>query len=286
MPELPEVEVVRRRIAPLWVGRRVGAVLTTRPSYFFLTAPSTLKRRLVGRTFLSLARRGKYLVSTLDDESRLLLHLGMTGQLFAAGVESPRLRSRYPAPSRDHQAPDEHTHVQIDFDDELPAVYFRDVRKFGKVQWLRPGEVSDRLEKLGTDALDATGDELFGASRRRKVPVKSLLLDQTVIAGAGNIYADEALFLAGVRPTRRAATLRRRECEALTSALREILTRAIDMGGSTISDYVAPDGKEGEFQNECRVYGRDGKPCVECGAVIRRVVVAQRSTHYCAACQG
>jgi formamidopyrimidine-DNA glycosylase len=209
----------------------------------------------------------------------------MTGQLFAAGVESPRLRRRYLGSSCDDQAADEHTHLKIDFDDELPDVFFRDVRKFGKVQWLGAGDESERLAKLGTDALDATGDELFRASRRRKVAVKSLLLDQSVIAGAGNIYADEALFRAGVRPRRRASTLRQRECQALTAALRDILTRAIEMGGSTISDYVAPDGSEGEFQNECRVYGRGGKPCVECGALIRRIVVGQRSTHYCSACQ-
>ena len=288
MPELPEVEVVRRQISPIWVGRTVSAVVTTRPSYFFLTAPSMLKRRLVGRTFRSLERCGKYLVSTLDDGSRLLLHLGMTGQLFAAGVESPRLRGRYAVAPRDSgtpDAPDEHTHMQVEFDDDLPAVFFRDVRKFGKVQWLRAGEESDRLTKLGTDALEATGEELFRASRRRKVPVKSLLLDQSVIAGAGNIYADEALFRAGVRPTRRAAMLRRRDCEALTVALNDILTRAIELGGSTISDYVAPDGSEGAFQNECRVYGRGGEPCAECGTLIRRVVIGQRSTHFCASCQ-
>lgn len=285
MPELPEVEVVRRRIAPLWVGRKVRGVASTPPSYFFLTPPATLRRRLVGRTFQSLERRGKYLVSRLDDESRLLLHLGMTGQLFADGIENPRLRRRYPASEADPQGPDEHTHLQIEFDDTLPSVFFRDVRKFGKVQWLPAGVESGRLAKLGTDALDATGDELFHASRRRKVAAKSLLLDQSVIAGAGNIYADEALFRAGVRPTRRASTLRRRECEALVAALRDILTCAIDVGGSTISDYVAPDGRDGEFQNECRVYGRGGKPCVECGALIIRIVVGQRSTHYCSACQ-
>jgi formamidopyrimidine-DNA glycosylase len=285
MPELPEVEVVRRRIEPLWVGRRVAKVITTRPSYFFLTPPATLRRRLVGRTFESLERRGKYLVSTLDDDSRFLLHLGMTGQIFAAGVENARLRRRYPASPDDGREPDEHTHVQIQFGDALPAVFFRDVRKFGKVQWLSAGEESERLVKLGVDALEASGTDFFLASRRRKVPVKSLLLDQSVITGAGNIYADEALFRAGVRPTKRAARLTKRECDAVVDALGDILQRSIELGGSTISDYVAPDGSDGEFQNECRVYGRGGEACVECGATIRRIVLSQRSTHYCGRCQ-
>ena len=285
MPELPEVETVRRRIAPFWVGRTVSAVTTTRPSYFFLTAPSMLKRRLVGRTFLSLERRGKYLVSALDDQSRLLLHLGMTGQLFVAGAENARLGRRYAASPHPLQVTDEHTHLRFEFEDELPSILFRDVRKFGKVQWLRPGEKSDRLAKLGTDALEATGEEIFRASRRRKAPVKSLLLDQSIIAGAGNIYADEALFRAGVRPTKRSSLLRRRDCDALTAALSDILTRSIALGGSTISDYIAPDGSEGEFQDQCRVYGRGGEPCVSCGKPIRRVVIGQRSTHFCSFCQ-
>jgi formamidopyrimidine-DNA glycosylase len=164
-------------------------------------------------------------------------------------------------------------------------VFFRDVRKFGKVQLLAPGELSPRLDKLGVDALELTGHALFAATRGRNVAIKSLLLDQALIAGAGNIYADEALFLAGVRPTRRAGRVSRAECARIAEALKRVLLRSIETGGSSISDYVAPDGSDGAYQDERRVYAREGEGCPECGARIRRVVIGQRSAHYCAGCQ-
>lgn len=277
MPELPEVETVRRTLSPVWVGRRVAHLSTTSPSYFFLTPPRALVRKVTGRCFESLERHGKYLVSALDDGSRLLLHLGMTGQLYADTAKSARLGG--------HGAPDQHIHLRFSFEDGGASIFFRDVRKFGKVQWLAPGESSPRLEKLGPDALRVTGGTLFEASRKRKLPVKPWVLDQSVVAGAGNIYADEALFRAGIRPTRRAQTLSRRECEALAASLRGILERAIQLGGSSISDYIQPDGADGAFQLECAVYGRGGEPCRRCGMSIERVVLAQRSTHHCRSCQ-
>jgi formamidopyrimidine-DNA glycosylase len=159
------------------------------------------------------------------------------------------------------------------------------VRKFGKVLLLRGGESHPRLDRLGTDALDVTGEALFGASRGRVVAIKSLLLDQSVVTGVGNIYADEALFLAGVRPTRRAGRVTRRECEAVSAAIRRVLGRAIETGGSSIRDYVSPDGSDGGFQDERGVYARAGEPCVVCGATVRRVVVGARGSHYCPSCQ-
>src|SRR5688500_3575352 len=198
MPELPEVEVTRRQIAKVLVGRTVRGVETTKKSYFFVTPPAELRTRLVGRQVVALNRLGKYLVAELDDGSRLLLHLGMTGQLFAAGARSVRLLSaERRATLRGSEAaefhPDEHTHLTLSFRDRGPALYFRDVRKFGKCRLLEPGRTDPRLEKLGVDALETTGANLFEASRERKIAIKSLLLDQSVIAGVGNIYADEAL---------------------------------------------------------------------------------------------
>lgn len=290
MPELPEVEVTRRRIAPVMVGRTFRQVRTTGDSYFFLTSPTSLRRRLVGRRVCGLERRGKYLVADLGEGRRLLLHLGMTGQLFAAGVRSPRLLSATAraALTPERQVafePDRHTHLQLRFADEGPDLLFRDVRKFGKVQVLAAGERSERLDKLGTDALEATGDEIFRVCRKRKLAIKSLLLDQSVIAGSGNIYTDEALFLAGVRPGRRAGRVTRRECERLVEGMKQVMRRSIETGGSSISDFIAPDGSDGAYQDERRVYARTGEPCPSCGTPIRRKRIGQRSSHYCPGCQ-
>ena len=290
MPELPEVEVTRRRIAPVLVGRRVVRVRTTKPSYFFLTPPAQLRRGLEGRAVAGLERRGKYLLASVEGGSQLLLHLGMTGQLFSSNVASVRLLSATTRASLAPEAqlrfePDAHTHLRLEFDDGGPHVFFRDVRKFGKVQLLAPGEECERLAKLGPDALGLTGAALFAATRDRVVAIKSLLLDQAVTAGAGNIYADEALFLAGVRPTRRAHKLKRDESERIAEALKRVLLRSIETGGSSISDYVAPDGSDGAYQDERRVYAREGEACAQCGARIKRIVIGQRSAHYCPACQ-
>lgn len=290
MPELPEVEVTRRRIEPLLVGRQISHVRTTAPSYFYLTPPDELRRKLEGQTVKALERRGKYLVAGLEGGQQLLLHLGMTGQLFAAGSSSVRLLSasqRAALAPEDQTAfePDAHTHLQLIFEDSGPDVLFRDIRKFGKVKLLAAGESEPRLERLGPDALNASSDHLFQASRKRKVAVKNLLLDQSVLAGVGNIYADEALFSAGVRPGRGAGRVTRAEYARIAEGLVRILNRSIETGGSSISDYIAPDGSDGGYQDERRVYSRTGEPCYGCGAPIQRVVIGQRSSHYCRQCQ-
>lgn len=290
MPELPEVEVTRRSIAPKMVGRTIARVRTTAPSYFFLTPPAELKKRLTGRRIETLTRHGKYLVAELDDASRLLLHLGMTGQLFTESARSVRLlrATRAGTLSPEDQGafePDAHTHLTLGFADACEDVLFRDVRKFGKVRWLPRGASDPRLDKLGPDALDTTGPALYEATRGRKAAIKIVLLDQQVIAGVGNIYADEALFRAQIRPRRSARSLTRRECEALAGAVRAVLLRSIETGGSSISDYVRPDGSDGGYQNERRVYARSGEPCHSCGQAIARVVLGARSTHYCPRCQ-
>lgn len=290
MPELPEVEVTRRQIEPWLLLRRVARVETTAPSYFFLTPPATLRRALPGRSAATLERRGKYLIAALDDGSRLVLHLGMTGQLFTAGASSVRLlsaaaRAALAPEEQPRFVPDAHTHLRLFFADAGPPVLLRDTRKFGKVQLLAPGENSERLRRLGPDALALDGAALFAAARSRAVAIKSLLLDQTVAAGTGNIYADEALFVAGVRPRRSARRVSRAECDAIAAALRRVLLRSIETGGSSISDYLAPDGSDGGYQDERRVYARTGEPCHRCGTPIRRLVIGQRSTHYCPRCQ-
>jgi formamidopyrimidine-DNA glycosylase len=290
MPELPEVEVTRRRIGKLLVGRKIARVVTTKPSYFFLTAPKKLTQALAGATVKKLDRHGKYLLARLDSGATLLLHLGMTGQLFGEGARSIRLLR---APDRRSKAtekprgfsPDEHTHLQLEFADRGPRVFFRDVRKFGKVLLVAEGRSDARLDKLGIDALEADGSVLAEAARTRKTPIKSLLLDQAVIAGIGNIYADEALFLAKVSPLRAAHRVDAAACAAIVAAAQKVMHRSIQTGGSSISDYVNPDGSDGGYQNERRVYGREDEPCPSCKTPIVRVVIAARSSHFCSTCQ-
>ncbi|MBX3185095.1 MAG: bifunctional DNA-formamidopyrimidine glycosylase/DNA-(apurinic or apyrimidinic site) lyase [Polyangiaceae bacterium] len=291
MPELPEVEVTRQRIEGLFVGRQVKRVHTTEPSYFFITPPKELARRLTGRTPTALIRHGKYLLLELDDDSRLLLHLGMTGQLFGEGAESVRLLSKSargqwndPLTARSIRA-DKHLHLVLEFEDGGPQVLFRDTRKFGKVLWLAAGETDARLTRLGVDALEAEPRSIQAKVRQRRAPIKATLLDQGVLAGVGNIYADEALFLARIRPTRDTSRLTASDWERLIQAVKWVLRRSIETGGSSISDYVLPDGSDGAYQDERRVYARTGLPCLECGALIQRIQVGQRSTHFCAVCQ-
>jgi len=214
----------------------------------------------------------------------------MTGQLFSGDVASVRLLSaaaRAALQPEDQLCfhPDAHTHLRLEFDDGGPEVYFRDVRKFGKVQLLGAREGCARLDRLGKDALEITGEDLFRATRNRKVAIKMRLLDQSAVAGTGNIYADEALFLAGVRPGRQARRVTRLECGAIAEGLQRVMRRSIATGGSSISDYVAPDGSDGGYQDERQVYARQGEPCRRCGTPIRRKVIGQRSAHYCPACQ-
>jgi formamidopyrimidine-DNA glycosylase len=290
MPELPEVEVTRQRIAPLLVGRTIRSVDTTAPSYFFLTPPRELAKALAGRRVVALDRHGKYLLAQLDDGARLLLHLGMTGQLFTASAQSERLLSstgRGTLPPEEQPAfrPDAHTHLVLHFEGAGEPLLFRDVRKFGKVLWLPAGKGDARLDKLGPDALGATGALLYDGTRGRKVPIKTLLLDQSVLAGVGNIYADEALFRAGIRPRRAAQSLTRAECTRLAAEVVAVLKRSIETGGSSMSDYVQPDGKDGAYQLERRVYAREHEPCATCGTAITRIVLGARSTHFCKTCQ-
>lgn len=274
------------------LGRTIAQVTTTAPSYFFLTPPDKLRKRLAGRRAQQLRRVGKYLVLDLDDGASVLLHLGMTGQLFFSGEPSLRLLSALRgvslSPEQQKQpgfVPDAHTHLVLQFRDDGPQLYFRDVRKFGKVEWLAKGALSARLDKLGVDALIATGDDLFAAARKRRIAIKTVLLDQSVLAGVGNIYADEALFLAGVHPARRADRVKEAQCAALVEAVQRVMLRSIETGGSSISDYVRPDGERGRYQDERNVYSRTAEPCRVCGTLIKRRVLGARSTHFCPTCQ-
>lgn len=267
MPELPEVEVVRRKLAPIWEGQVMQKVWVAEPSYFFLTPPPLLKKRLTGRTVTHLERHGKYLLARLDDASRLLCHLGMTGQLTTQGF--PR---------------DPHVHVVFHLKSH-GSITFRDVRKFGKIEWIAAGQSSPRLDKLGPDALSISAALLQRGLQGRRLAIKSALLDQSLLAGVGNIYADEALFQARISPLRPAASLQREEVTRLAQQIRRILRTSVRQGGSTINDYLQPDGQWGGYQNWHQVYGKTGEPCPLCATPLARVVLGARSSHFCPACQ-
>jgi len=287
LPELPEVEVTRRQLRAALCGRRIRAVHTAGAGQFFVTRPRTLRQKLPDRTVLRLRRHGKYLIGELDDGSRLVLHLGMTGQLFTAdpGVRYRGRGELQVAPEQRPRPLDVHTHLCIEFRDGGPEVRFRDVRKFGRVLLLDAGQTDARLDKLGVDALSARGKQLFAASRKRRTAVKTLLLNQSVLAGIGNIYADEALHQCGIRPTRAAGRLSRADCEQLVEIIRAVMRDSIRLGGTTVSDFINPEGRDGSFQRCLQVYAREGEPCWTCGAEIRRIVLGQRSTHFCPHCQ-
>ena len=260
MPELPEVETVVRSVAAYLTGRRiVSAQFTSR----FVTPGNRAKlvRQLAGRRIESVKRRGKFILIALD-EGTLTVHLGMTGKLLLEGGAN------------------EHTHGVFTLDDGL--LLYHDPRQFGRIEFSEGAP--PRVARLGPEPLEIGFDE-FRERLRRKTRIKALLLNQSFLAGLGNIYVDESLFAAGIHPLVLANRLSTARAKKLYDAIRGILTHAIELGGSSISDYVNGRGERGWFQMEHRVYGREGEPCANCGRPIRKILVAQRGTHYCAYCQ-
>ena len=266
MPELPEVETIARGLDPQIRGGTVRdiRVLWQRT----VDARSLDLQLLVGATVGSVGRRGKFVVLRFNDGNTLAVHLRMTGRLTVVRGAEPLAHERLSVSFRDGR-----------------RLAFADARKFGRVRLLGPGE--DSLLGVGVDALDAAlNDDAFGALLlRRKTPIKSFLLDQSKIGGVGNIYANEALFDARVRPTRRAGRLTVEQRNKLLRALRSVLRRAIASRGSSVDDYVDAEGLPGSFQKLLRVYGRAGLPCRRCRTPIKRVELAQRGTFYCPECQ-
>jgi formamidopyrimidine-DNA glycosylase len=260
MPELPEVETVVRSVAAHLAGRRI---LSTRFTSRFVTPGSRtrLAERLAGRRIVSVRRRGKFILIALD-RGTLTVHLGMTGKLLVEGEVG------------------EHTHGVFTLDDGL--LLYHDPRQFGRIEW-SAGE-PPRVARLGPEPLEISFED-FRARLRRKARIKALLLNQSFLAGLGNIYADESLFAAGIHPLTSADKLTAARARKLYDAIRGILTHAIQMGGSSISDYVNGRGERGWFQMEHRAYGRQGQPCANCGRPIRKILVSQRGTHFCPHCQ-
>ena len=269
MPELPEVETARRGLSPHLAGRRVTAVTLRRPDLRW-PIPREVADLLPGQAITGLRRRAKYLL--LDSApGSALLHLGMSGSLRVL-----------PARTR----PTAHDHVDIALDSGK-VLRFNDPRRFGCLLWQPPGQVHPLLAGLGpeplSDAFD--GDYLFVLSRGRSAPVKAFLMDQRVVVGVGNIYVAEALFAAGISPLRAAGKVSRERYGALADAVKAVLAHAIARGGTTLRDFISPDGAPGYFEQELSAYGRGGEPCPRCGRPLRQAAIGQRTTVWCGHCQ-
>lgn len=270
MPELPEVETTRRGIAPHLMGRRIADV-RLRERRLRWPVATTLGRQLADRRVLDVARRGKYLLIGFETGT-LLVHLGMSGSLRVVPAETPAAK---------------HDHVDLVLDNGK-ALRFSDPRRFGSMLWTANDPLKHKLLRdLGPEPLDDAfdGDYLFQRSRGRSAGVKTFIMDSHIVTGVGNIYANEALFMAGIHPARAAGRIAAPRYARLATAIKEVLRYSIELGGTTLRDFVNSDGNPGYFQQTLRVYGRGGEPCRVCGTVIRETRLGQRSTFYCSLCQ-
>jgi formamidopyrimidine-DNA glycosylase len=271
MPELPEVETVRRGLEAKLSGRRIVHAELRRQD-LRRPFPPMLARRLTGAAIGGLARRGKYILIELDGDGTLLLHLGMSGRITAGSVAGPHAL---------------HDHVILTLDDGT-VVRFNDARRFGLLDYMRRGEEQSHplLAGMGPEPLGPGFDSAYLATKLagKMTSIKAALLDQRVVAGLGNIYVCEALYRAGLSPRRLAATVTGARADRLAAAIRDVLTAAIDAGGSSLRDYVQADGELGYFQHHWAVYGREGEPCPGCTCAegVRRIVQSGRSTFFCA----
>jgi formamidopyrimidine-DNA glycosylase len=269
MPELPEVETTRRGIAPHLEGHRITGVLLRRPDLRW-PIPPEISTLLPGQVIEAVKRRAKYLLIETA-AGTALLHLGMSGMLRVLPGETP---------------PGKHDHVDITLDSGR-VLRFTDPRRFGALLWQMPGQTHELLQGIGPEPLtdDFDGDVLWRASRGRKAAVKTFIMDNAVVVGVGNIYASEALFAAGIDPRRPAGKISRARYARLAAEIKRILAYAITRGGTTLRDFLAPDGAPGYFFQELSAYGRTGEPCRTCQTPIRVVTLGQRASFFCPTCQ-
>jgi formamidopyrimidine-DNA glycosylase len=288
MPELPEVETVRRGLEPAMTGHVIVRADVRRPDLRW-PFPPRMAERLTGQRVERLRRRSKYILADLSGGETLLIHLGMSGRMTVSSV--PQARGDMLGDfHRSHPAPEKHDHVVLDMDNGA-RITFNDARRFGAMD-LAPTEAVEAhrfLAGLGPEPLGNSFDEAYLAARfkGRNTPVKAALLDQRIVAGLGNIYVCEALWRTGISPLRKAGSLSRARAASLVPAIRAVLTDAIESGGSSLRDYRQADGELGYFQHSFAAYGREGEPCRTpgCGGIIARAVQSGRSSFYCPTCQ-
>ncbi|MDB6181020.1 bifunctional DNA-formamidopyrimidine glycosylase/DNA-(apurinic or apyrimidinic site) lyase [Paracoccus fistulariae] len=280
MPELPEVETVRRGLQPHLEGQRIARADARRPDLRW-PLPVDLVQVLTGATVTALRRRSKYLLADLDRGGILLMHLGMSGRMLIEGAATADYH-------RDPAILPRHDHVVLTTEAGT-TITFNDARRFGMVDLIREGAEHPLLAHLGPEPFDAVFDTAYlsAAFRNRRSPVKQALLDQKIVAGLGNIYVSEALYRARIDPRRAAGRISAKRLELLIAQIRAVLTDAIAAGGSSLRDHRQATGELGYFQHSFRVYDREGQPCQspECGGTVRRVVQSGRSSFYCPVCQ-
>lgn len=273
MPELPEVETICRGLASTLIGKKFINVQTFRDNLRF-PFPSNFTKSLEGRKVAGISRRAKYIFITLDNNTTLIMHLGMSGRI----IIHTSLRN----------AREKHDHVVFHTDDGNEIV-FNDPRRFGMMDLADSDKVSEHklIKNLGLEPLESnfSGEALHYLLRSRKVPVKLAIMNANLVVGVGNIYACESLFRSNIIPTRSAGSVSPEECNKLSGDIKIILQEAIKAGGSTLKDYVTSSGKAGYFQHNFKVYGRENDPCVTCGNPIKKIVQGGRSTFFCGACQ-
>lgn len=286
MPELPEVETVRRGLASLIIGRVIRSVVHDTPKSF-PNSQGDVMQFLLGAAIIAVRRRAKVLMIDLSSEYTLVVHLKMTGQLVYRGEHV--FGAGHPNDSLIGELPDRSTRVTIEFDD-ASHLFFNDQRKFGWMKLMPTSEVEnlDFMKKVGPEPLEPqfTADDFAERfARRARTNIKAALLDQTVIAGVGNIYADESLWGAKIHPRRTVGSLSQAEFHSLYKEVRYVMNLAIEKGGSTDKNYVNAEGKRGSYMDFARVFRREGLPCPRCGTIILKTKVAGRGTHYCPFCQ-
>jgi formamidopyrimidine-DNA glycosylase len=273
MPELPEVETIRRELAPKLAGRKITGCAILRPDIIGHPSPPAFKRGVIGKKIVGVDRRAKYLIIKLDHGVSLIIHLRLSGALIFRSVIDPALK-----------------YARLIFELGRKELVFAEPRVLGRAYLLKSGErpnVLDGFFNLSHEPICREFDSVYfkNAVKHRRAPIKNLLLDQKIIAGIGNIYADEALFRAGIRPSRRANTLRDREIALLARTLKEVLLDGIKHCGTTVSDYKRSDGRSGNFQKLLNVYARENEPCKICGSSIVYKKIGNRGARYCPKCQ-
>jgi len=272
LPELPEVETIARDLRSKVLNKRIRTVRVNNPSYLEKRGGRKIKPLIEGAKFVEVSRRGKFLITKLSNGQYLIMHLGMTGQL----IYNPLISQE-----------DKYTPVSFIFADNS-QLFFRDARKFGRINIAKDQLSHPSLQKLGPEPLenDFTAPRLVQLLKKRpRSKIKPLLMDQTFLAGIGNIYASESLFRAGIHPERKAGSLREKEVVKLHKYLREVLQEAIRERGTSVSTYRDGGGKKGNFASKLKVYGRKGETCCRCKAVIEAKSVAGRTTYFCPKCQ-
>jgi len=270
MPELPEVETTRLGISPHVLGQRVSRVVVRNPQLRW-PIPEGLEKNLVGSLLISLERRAKYLLFG-SERGTLLVHLGMSGSLCVVGIKDPAKK---------------HDHVDICFESGA-ILRYHDPRRFGAIVWTdEPVEEHTLLKRLGPEPLSNSfeGDLLYERSRGCKRVVKSFIMDSHIVVGVGNIYANEALFAAGIRPNKAAGKISKVAYRRLAKQIKKVLAHSIKQGGTTLRDFVGSDGNPGYFAQSLLVYGRAGCPCKNCGRPLKEMKIGQRATVYCRFCQ-